>query len=258
MRNHLPFDDALALRLPLPLAQLYRRAHNASSGQDRHHAAYYLWEAALKLLGSAAVACYLDSGRTPDANLAALLGKLTKPQIGNWWNIARSLTTEMADCDPGLATLRDLLPGKAGGKARKDLPQVAALDAALQAQSAGKPTVRLSELFDRMVEYRNQEFGHGAVGQRSPEHYDRMGERLLVGLLELLGQLDVLAGRRLFFLREVVRQPSGAWLVERYELMAANGFTTSPGRTMRSPPPLSRMISALCASPNVGNLLPRT
>src|SRR4051812_8335766 len=100
MRTFLPFDDALALRLPLPLAQLYRRAHNASSSQDRHHAAYYLWEAALKLLGSAAVACYLDSGRRPDAALAELLGNLSRASVGHWWGIARSVTKELANSDP--------------------------------------------------------------------------------------------------------------------------------------------------------------
>ena len=52
MNRQLPFDETLVQRLPLPLAQLYRRAHNAKSPLERHHAAYYLWEAALKLLGS--------------------------------------------------------------------------------------------------------------------------------------------------------------------------------------------------------------
>ena len=49
------FDDDLARRLPLPLAQLYRRAHNAKGPRDRHDTAYCLWEAALKLLGATAV-----------------------------------------------------------------------------------------------------------------------------------------------------------------------------------------------------------
>ena len=36
-------------RLPLPLAQLCRRAANAKTAADRHHAAYFLWEAAQRL-----------------------------------------------------------------------------------------------------------------------------------------------------------------------------------------------------------------
>ena len=38
-------------------------------------------------------------------------------------------------------------------------------------------------------------------------------------MTELLGQLDVLAGRRLIYVGEVRRQSSGDWLVERYELI---------------------------------------
>ena len=64
MSADLRFDDALAQRLPLPLAQLYRRAFNAKGARDRHDAAYYLWEATLKLLGSAAIAAYA-SANTP-------------------------------------------------------------------------------------------------------------------------------------------------------------------------------------------------
>jgi hypothetical protein len=44
-------------RLPLPLAQLYRRAYSSRTPQERHLAAYYLWEAALRLLSQAFVAC---------------------------------------------------------------------------------------------------------------------------------------------------------------------------------------------------------
>ena len=44
------------------------------------------------------------------------------------------------------------------------------LDAVLLDVLEGRPgartTVRLSELFDRLVTYRNREFGHGAAGQK--------------------------------------------------------------------------------------------
>ena len=60
MTGETTFDDELARRLPLPLAQLYRRAHNAKTDLERHNAAYYLWEAALKLLGAAAIVAYAE------------------------------------------------------------------------------------------------------------------------------------------------------------------------------------------------------
>jgi hypothetical protein len=46
MRNELTFDEDLVQRLPLPLAQLYRRGHNSKSDLERHSAVYYLWEPA--------------------------------------------------------------------------------------------------------------------------------------------------------------------------------------------------------------------
>jgi serine/threonine protein kinase len=214
-----PLDDRLLARLPLPLAQLYRRAHNAKSAQERHHAAYYLWEAALKLLGSAAVVSFLRTGRTPDTHLAELLQNLARPSVGHWWAIVRALSFELADIDSGFSALKDRFLGRA----RDDLPRVAGLDAALltvlEGRCGGRASVRLTELFDRLVRYRNQEIGHGAVGQRQSRHYEEMGQALLGGVPQLLDCLDVLAGRRLVFLADVRRLSSGDWLVEHYELI---------------------------------------
>ena len=120
---------------------------------------------------------------------------------------------------PDFAAVRDLVLGRT----RDDLPRTAGLDAALlgdpEGRAAARSTVRLTELFDRLVQYRNREIGHGALGQRPTAFYDRMGRALFAGVPELLERLDVLAGRRLVYVPEVRRQPGGAWLVERYELI---------------------------------------
>src|SRR5438445_11282967 len=55
MRIRLALDEDLLRRLPLPLAQLYRRAHNTKTPFEQFLTAYYLWEAALKLLGAVAI-----------------------------------------------------------------------------------------------------------------------------------------------------------------------------------------------------------
>ena len=88
----------------------------------------------------------------------------------------------------------------------------------LGGKAGARATVRLGELFDRLLTFRNAELGHGAAGQRPGEFYERMGPALLAGLAELLARLDVLAGRRLIHVADVRRQASGNWLVERYEL----------------------------------------
>jgi hypothetical protein len=52
------FNGDLVRRLPLPLAHLYRRAHSSRTPQERHLEAYFLWEAALRLLGAVSLVQY--------------------------------------------------------------------------------------------------------------------------------------------------------------------------------------------------------
>ncbi len=210
-------DEALCQSLLLPLAQLHRRARNAKSSLERHLAAFYLWEAALKLLGSVAVVEYARLDRR-DEELHACLQNLARPALGHWWELVRRLLPVLADAGvAGFGPVRDLLLGRR----RDDLPRAAGLDVALvealEGKKATRTTVYPAELFNRLVEYRNKEIGHGAAGQRPAAFYDHMGRALLLGLSELLQRLDVLAGRTLLYVAEV-RQVGGAWKVERYEL----------------------------------------
>ena len=78
--------------------------------------------------------------------------------------------------------------------------------------------VRVSELFERLVRYRNKYIGHGAVGAHPTVFYEQMGGAILAGVGELLGTLDVLAGRRLVYVASVQRRESGGWGVERLDL----------------------------------------
>jgi serine/threonine protein kinase/tetratricopeptide (TPR) repeat protein len=211
-------DEDLVRRLPLPLAQLYRRAHNAKNALERHLTAYYLWEAALKLLAGVAVVEYAAGGEA-DPQLAERLQALTRPALGHWWEFVRLLVPALAERgDPCFQKLRELLLGRT----RDDLPRAAGLEAELRQAAGGttgaRSTVRLTELFDRLVQYRNRELGHGAAGRRPADFYDAVARALLGALGELLGRLDVLAGRRLLYVGDVRRHGSGAWLVERFEM----------------------------------------
>jgi WD40 repeat protein/serine/threonine protein kinase/Flp pilus assembly protein TadD len=218
MRPETAPDELLLRRLPLPLAQLYRRAHNAQTALDRYLTAFYLWEAGLKLLGCAALVEYAERGPA-DPALAERLHNLARPALGHWWEFVRLLVPALADRGDGpFQQARDLLLGKA----RDDCPRAAGLDAllreALEGKAGARATVRFADLFDRLVAFRNAELGHGAAGQRPAGFYERTGPALLAGLGEVLGRLDVLAGRRLLHAADVRRLASGAWLVERYEL----------------------------------------
>src|SRR5439155_21757651 len=105
MPSESPFDETLAQRLPLPLAQLYRRAVNAKTARDRHDAAYYLWEAGLKLLGAIAVVAYAERPH-PEPALTERLQNLARPALGHWWEFVRLLLPKLAERAPAFAALR--------------------------------------------------------------------------------------------------------------------------------------------------------
>ena len=209
-------DEALIQRLPLPLAQLYRRAVNARTPLDRHGASFYLWEAAIKMLAAVAVAEFA-ARPAHEPRLAERLRDLARPTLGHWLEFARLLVPVLAEADPGFGAVRDLLLGRS----RQDLPQAALLNSllseAMDGRAVASRSVRLGELFDRLVSYRNQELGHGAAGQRDDAFYERMSHGLLTGGEEVLGRLDVLAGRRLLYIAEVRAEADG-WRVECDEL----------------------------------------
>ncbi len=233
-------DEDLIRRLPLPLAQLVRRSVNAKTALERHHAAFYLWEASLKLLGSAAIVHYarLDEH---DPQLKERLEALARPSLGHWWEFVRLLLPVLAEKDPSFAALQEHVLGRA----RTDLPRVAGLNSllgeSLGGPSSAKSTVRIAELLDRMVQYRNAELGHGASGQKPMAFYEKMGATLLAANIELLNRMDLLAGRKLVHIEDVRRMASGQWLVERYDLM---------GET-------SRRLESLTYSEDQAGLLPR-
>jgi WD40 repeat protein/serine/threonine protein kinase len=213
-------DEQLLQRLPLPLVQLCRRAQNAKTPLERHLSAYYLWEAALKLLGATAVMEYAElSDHEPQ--LTGMMKNLARPSVGHWWEFVRRLVPVLADKgDVGFVSVRDLVLGRA----RDDLPRTAglyaALTEALEGKSGARTTVRITELFDRLVTYRNREIGHGAAGQKPSEFYQRMGRTLLAGITQILTRVDVLAARRLVYIGDVRRLASGGWLIERYLLVS--------------------------------------
>src|ERR1700730_18071560 len=102
------FQREYLLRLPLPLAQLYSRAHNAKEPRSWHDNSYYLCEALVKLAASATVAGYLnDVGHDEAAwgrhsclpgrqeclphseTIDRLLAQLALPSFGQWVAIMR-------------------------------------------------------------------------------------------------------------------------------------------------------------------------
>ena len=119
-RNHLRRRPGPAA--PLAAAQLYRRAHNAKTPLDRHNAAYCLWEAALKLLGSVAIVAYAERGATaPELARAARRTSRGRPWATGGSSSGCSLPVAGRGRRRGLPRrLREL---RAGPPARRPAPR---------------------------------------------------------------------------------------------------------------------------------------
>ena len=114
--------------------------------------------AGLKLLGSVAVIEYAECTDLHTDELENCLRCLAHPSLGHWWGLVRRLVPILGKSDdPGFRKVRDIL----FGKSRDDMPRAAGLEALLIELSGGpastKSTVRLVELFDRLVNFRNRD-----------------------------------------------------------------------------------------------------
>jgi WD40 repeat protein/serine/threonine protein kinase len=225
------------VRLPLPLAQLYSRAHNAKDARSRHDNTYYLFEALIKLAAAPATAAYLvevDRGSPRVPALDRLLAHLALPLLGQWLGMLRELARHFGG-RPDAAThplghLWEQLNLK-----RRDCPELVALFRRIKNGPDGKPggdqSCSLLEVFDALVQYRNSVFGHGAA--RFEAFYDQeMGPLLFPAANELLaeGTLDLLGprGTRLVLLTELRTQDDGRIEVGLRDLVGLHGERAAP------------------------------
>ena len=148
---------------------------------------------------SAAVVAYAERGE-PDAELGERLQNLARPALGHWWEFVRLLVpapgrrrrrrVSAPSATWSWAASATTCPAPPGSMPRCARPWTA---------PGARVTVRLSELFDRLVRVPEPRDRPRRPRPAPAEFYDRMGRALLLGVGELLGRLDVLAGRRLIY-----------------------------------------------------------
>jgi serine/threonine protein kinase len=200
------------VRLPLPLAQLYSRAHNAKQARARHDNAFYLCEALIKLAAAPAIVTYLREAGRQGPRVEAVdqqMGHLKLPSLGHWLGLlretARYFGNRVDAASHPLGHLWQQLSVR-----RHEWSGALALFRRIKNGPDGQPSNNKScsalELFDALVQYRNTVFGHGA--SRVASFYEEeMGPLLLPAVSDLLadGALNVLGpqGSRLLYLAEI-------------------------------------------------------
>jgi tetratricopeptide (TPR) repeat protein/serine/threonine protein kinase len=233
----LEFRRDYLLRLPLPLAQLYSRAHNAKDARGRHDNCFYLCEALVKLPAAVAVSGYLDEARTGAARAPALdrlLAHLALPSLGQWVMILRELARHFGHRPDAAAHPLGHLWAQLTTP-RRDLPGLLALYRRIKngpdGDPAGDTACPLLGVFDALVQYRNAVFGHGAArttafyeGEMGPLLFPAVNDLLAEGVFDPLGPADA----RLVYLTDL-RVLDGARVeVGARELIGLQGERRAP------------------------------
>jgi serine/threonine protein kinase len=219
--------ERLLRTLPLPLAQLFRRALNGKSSIERHNNAYYLAEATLKLAASLRIGVWLEHALDTANPLARSLEALALPSAGHWLSLLRDADGELAKRpDAALLPVGDIY-GRVG-KANEGPARAALAKAALEEGILTDEVVRAVKkegvigFFGFIVAYRNTVIGHGA--QRTRAFYDAFDPLWIAALAELLALPELFGDAKLAHARQ--QEDGIAW----QDLTGLAGFP------MASPP----------------------
>lgn len=195
---------SLPSSLPLPLAQLLRRALNSKSPHERHNCAFYLGEAAIKLQAAGRIGAWIGAGEALDPGSIEALEALARPSLGHWIRLSLLAEEALARLErPCLfqAPSRRAALSEAGLLAVQALleeieaAQVLENEAISQARRRG-----MSGFFELLLQYRNRVLAHG--GERPPPFYERFGPLLLEAVAQVVSTSDLLDGARLVLAQE--------------------------------------------------------
>jgi len=227
------------LRLPLPLAQLYSRAHNAKDNRTRHDNCFYIFESLIKLSACPLIGCYLDDLKRGRSHVEAVdksLSHLALPSLGQWVGMLRELArhygeSETAKGHPLRLVWRQLNRKHSVG----DSPGIVGLFRRIKHGPDGKlsasTTCTLLELFDKLVRYRNDVVGHG--GPRFDAFFENeMGPLMFPAVNEVLAErtFEPLGppGTRLVYMTEMRLIEEGKFEVAMRELVGLQGERSAP------------------------------
>ncbi|MEM6259530.1 MAG: serine/threonine-protein kinase [Planctomycetota bacterium] len=227
------------LRLPLPLAQLYSRAHNAKDTRTRHDNCFYIFESLIKLSTCPLIGSYLDDlkrGKDHNEHADRALSHLALPSLGQWVGMLRELARHYGESDttrghPLRPVWRQLTRKHTVG----DSPGIVGLYRRIKHGPDGKLSAdtkcTLLDLFDRLVRYRNDVVGHG--GPRFDNFFEKeMGPLMFPAVNEVLNERNYEPmgppGTRLVYMTEMRMVGEGRFEVSLRELIGLQGERSAP------------------------------
>lgn len=233
------FRREYLLRLPLPLAQLYSRAHNAKDTRTRHDNCFYIFESLIKLAACPLIGTYLDDLRrgkahVPQADKA--LSHLALPSLGQWVGMLRELARHYGESETTRGhPLRLVWRQLTRKHTVADAPGIVGLYRRIKHGPDGKlsadTTCNLLDLFDKIVRYRNDVVGHG--GPRFDAFFEsEMGPLMFPAVNEVLAERTFEPmgppGTRLVYLTEMRMIEEGKFEVSLRELVGLQGERSAP------------------------------
>ena len=185
------FRREYVVRLPMPLAQLYSRAHNAKDARSRHDNAFYCFEALIKLASATAIAAYVQqigNGAAHVDSIDRLLERLAAPSLGHWLEMLRELTRHFSASSESVTHPLGQLWVRLS-QTRSDLPGLLGLFRRIKNGPDGPPAdasaCSVLDVLQVLVGYRNAVIGHGSP--RFEDFYGReMGPLLIAALNDAL------------------------------------------------------------------------
>lgn len=177
-------DRIVEQEVTYPLAQAYIRARDALEAAERHVRALRAWEALYKYL---AFPCIneVDRAGKGDSDFVERMLKIGRdPSVGTWEQMAERACRLVPESSIGAAVREDM------DRRFQQEPVLQLLTMLDGDRSASRDEVGASELFQRVVRYRNQSGeAHGALG--STETLHRNARVLLDALAVVLTQSTV-------------------------------------------------------------------
>jgi hypothetical protein len=186
--------ENIRLHYPLPIAKLYESMRLEPEPQLRVQKQIHLFESFTQYLALIGLATYLHNSLA-DEQVDAIRAKLGRPSLGHWFGLLREVTRVLRAHEL-LSVIPDL------NIEHKEDPVVEAGQRVAQilGTRSGFTKIKLEKFFERMVEFRNKKFGHGAL---SAAEARQVNEPLEIALTLCLQNISVLQQQHLLHIARV-------------------------------------------------------